>query len=174
MSCRAWRPKMAWSTICLLQCATSSLPALFLPLRPLPTFGRAPCPEVFGTDAPLGWGGVVRAQISPQLSAELWRRSEHGGWHAILRNRSLLAVLSRGEPLGPDLTQLHRDLGLPSLEPPVAPRWITELSEALRFRLAYKWEFRMPRHINILETTYYKSLCKYCCIRWSRGSRSRA
>ena len=121
--------------------------------------------DLFGTDASLGWGVVVRAPISPHLSAELWRRSEHGGWHTALHNRSLLAVLSRGVPLGPELTQLHRDLGLPSLEPPVAPRWVTELSESLRFRLAYKWAFRMPRHINILETTVYKSLCKHCCIR---------
>ena len=124
----------------------------------------APCPEVFGTDASLSHGGVVRAGISPQLSAELWRRSEHGGWHTRLHDGHLLQVLSRGIPLGPELALLHRDLGLPSLEPLVAPHWVTELSEALRFRLAYKWQFRVPRHINTLETTVFKSLCKHCCI----------
>ena len=92
------------------------------------------------------------------------------GWRAALRNRSILAVLSRGAPLGPELALLHREVGLPSLEPPVAPRWVTELSESLRFRLAYKWEFRMPRHINILETTVYMSTCKHCCI-WPPDSR---
>ena len=116
----------------------------------------SPCPDVFGADAPLGHGGVVCSGIGTFLSQELWRRSEHGGWHAVLPDRHVLQVLTRGVPLGPELTELLRDLGRPSLDPPVAPRWITELSEALHFRLAYKWEFIMPRHINILETKVFK------------------
>eukprot|EP00959_Pyramimonas_sp_CCMP1952_P087487 1830665-Pyramimonas_sp.AAC.1 len=52
-------------------------------------------PEVFGTDASLCWGGVVSSRAAAPLATELWRRSEHGGWHTRLCDDGFLAVLSR-------------------------------------------------------------------------------
>ena len=41
------------------------------------------------------------------------------------------------------------------------PRWADELSESQDFKLLYKFDFKRPAHINILEKHTYKSLLKH-------------
>ena len=47
-------------------------------------------PWLYGTDAARTRGGVVRAPVAQSTSAELWRRAEQGGWHAVLEDPVVL------------------------------------------------------------------------------------
>ena len=42
------------------------------------------------------------------------------------------------------------------------PEWIGELADSLPFRLLFKYKFRAPKHINVLESHVYGSWIKYC------------
>ena len=68
-------------------------------------------PYLFGTDASLHTGAIVRAPVSPTVSAELWRRSEHGGWHTRLCNRHRSLLEGWGVPCHPDSDALLVEMG---------------------------------------------------------------
>ena len=42
------------------------------------------------------------------------------------------------------------------------PEWISELADSLPFRLLFKYHFRRPAHINVLESQVYSSWIKHC------------
>ena len=42
------------------------------------------------------------------------------------------------------------------------PEWISELADSLPFKLLFKYHFRAPAHINVLESRVYSSWLKHC------------
>ena len=61
---------------------------------------RAPAStQLFGTDASRHRAGIVQAEVGPEVSLELWRQGEHGGWHTRLESEieRYLAEVSPGD-----------------------------------------------------------------------------
>jgi len=49
------------------------------------------------------------------------------------------------------------------------PEWIGELADSLPFRLLFKYKFKAPKHINVLESHVYGSWIKYCAKQHSQS-----
>ena len=116
--------------------------------------------------------GETVASYSAQYPSVLMNRMAKGSRDAILTGPPIIPLASR--LLSFARVELDAD-DAPKLEPWVDddshwkprdwfedPEWIGELADSLPFRLLFKYKFRAPKHINVLESHVYGSWIKYC------------
>ena len=117
--------------------------------------------------------GETVAGYSAQYPSVLMNRMAKGSRDAILTGPPVIPLASR--LLSFARVELDAD-DAPKLEPWVDddshweprdwfedPEWIGELADSLPFRLLFKYKFRAPKHINVLESHVYGSWIKYLC-----------
>jgi len=146
-------------------------------------------PRLWCTDASPTAGAIVHAELPVRVARELWRHRDARGEHvrltptsspihdwrevespegALLLQAISLAV-SLDDPRAEALAQRYRaleDAGLnrPPGPDPFAPApqadWVSELVQALPFRLDVAYPFKRRDHINVLEANVRMSLVK--------------
>lgn len=124
----------------------------------LAVYGREPKP------------GEAVSSFSAQYPISMMQRMAQGSAAAKLEGSPCLTLQDRvlsysrvgliGDPddfLGPSLDEEYKPRNWFE-----DPEWISELADSLPFRTLFKYRFKKPSHINILESQVYSSWIKHC------------
>ncbi len=116
--------------------------------------------------------GETVASYSAQYPSVLMNRMAKGSRDAMISGPPVIPLASRLHSFARVESEPSDDL---KLEPWVDedsewkprnwfedPEWIGELADSLPFRLLFKYKFKSPKHINVLESHVYASWIKYC------------